>query len=127
MELAQLVVFARPPAIGTTKTRLRRAFGDRGAAALYEAFVTDTLDLHGFFPEQIPEMIEAFIQNALDLGLSGVKIIHGKGRSRLKYEVHKALRAHPSVTDFHDAPAHSGGWGATIVSLEGHIMNEKQR
>ena len=45
MELAQLVVFARPPAIGTTKTRLRRAFGDRGAAALYEAFVTDTLDL----------------------------------------------------------------------------------
>ncbi|KPK50903.1 MAG: hypothetical protein AMJ63_13545 [Myxococcales bacterium SG8_38_1] len=45
MELAQLVVFARPPAIGTTKTRLRRAFGERGAAALYEAFVTDTLDL----------------------------------------------------------------------------------
>lgn len=79
--------------------------------------VKDTLDLHGFFPEQIPEMIEDFIRNALDLGFKEVKIIHGKGRSRLKYEVHKVLKNHPAVTDFHDAPIHSGGWGATHIRI----------
>ena len=87
--------------------------------------VTDTLDLHGFFPEQVPEMIEDFIRNALDLGLTEVKIIHGKGRSRLKFEVHKALKSHPAVTDFSDAPAHSGGWGATILELNQKSENEK--
>ncbi len=45
MELAQLAVFARPPATGAVKTRLESAFGQRGAAALYEAFVADTLAL----------------------------------------------------------------------------------
>ena len=45
MELAQLAVFVRPPAIGTVKTRLQSALGDRGAAALYAAFVEDTLEL----------------------------------------------------------------------------------
>lgn len=79
--------------------------------------VTNTLDLHGFFPEQIPEMIEEFIRNALELGLTEVKIIHGKGRSRLKYEVHKALQGHPSISDFRDAPPSTGGWGATVVDL----------
>jgi rSAM/selenodomain-associated transferase 1 len=45
MELAQLAVFVRPPAIGAVKSRLQAALGDRGAAALYAAFVEDTLDL----------------------------------------------------------------------------------
>lgn len=45
MELAQLAVFARPPATGAVKTRLRRALGEQGAAALYQAFVEDTLEL----------------------------------------------------------------------------------
>jgi len=45
MELAQLVVFARPPTAGTVKTRLAGLFGETGAAALYEAFVEDTLSL----------------------------------------------------------------------------------
>lgn len=45
MELAQLVIFARPPAIGAVKTRLGRALGEEGAAALYRAFVDDTLEL----------------------------------------------------------------------------------
>ena len=79
--------------------------------------VTDTLDLHGFFPEQIREMIEAFIENAQHLELSRLKIIHGKGKSRLKFEVIQALQANPHVVAFTDAPPDSGGWGATLVQL----------
>jgi DNA mismatch repair protein MutS2 len=79
--------------------------------------VTDTLDLHGFFPQQIPEMIEAFINNAIDLGLHRLKIIHGKGKSRLKFEVYQVLKKNPHISHFHDAHPENGGWGSTIVEL----------
>jgi len=45
MELAQLAVFVRPPTVGQVKTRLAALVGERGAAALYRAFVDDALRL----------------------------------------------------------------------------------
>jgi len=45
MDLAQLAVFVRPPAEGLVKTRLAEELGNAGAAALYRAFVDDTLTL----------------------------------------------------------------------------------
>lgn len=80
--------------------------------------VTDVLDLHGFFPEQVPEMVEEFIKNALELKLYQLRIIHGKGRSKLKWTVHQVLKGHPDVARFGDAPPEIGGWGATIVELK---------
>jgi DNA-nicking Smr family endonuclease len=79
--------------------------------------VTDVLDLHGFFPEQIPEVLGEFIRNAAGLRLKTLRIIHGKGRSRLKYEVLRFLRDCPDVELAYDAPPESGGWGATVVEL----------
>lgn len=80
--------------------------------------ITDVLDLHGFFPEQVPEMVDEFIRNALELNLCNLKIIHGKGKSRLKWEVREALKAHANVAWFGDAPPESGGWGATLIELK---------
>ncbi|MBN1352865.1 Smr/MutS family protein [candidate division KSB1 bacterium] len=80
--------------------------------------VTDELDLHGFFPEQVPEMLDEFIKNALELRLYRLRIIHGKGKSKLKWLVHKTLENDPRVASFGDAPPESGGWGATIVYLK---------
>lgn len=79
--------------------------------------VTDVLDLHGFFPEQVPEMVRAFVENAVELRLSRLRIIHGKGKSKLKYLVRRELERLPEVMDFFDAPPEFGGWGATIVLL----------
>jgi DNA-nicking Smr family endonuclease len=79
--------------------------------------VTDVLDLHGFFPEQIPEVLGEFIRNAVELRLNMLRIIHGKGRSRLKFEVIRFLGDCPEVARFYDAPPESGGWGATVVEL----------
>lgn len=81
-------------------------------------FVTDVLDLHGFFPEQLPEMLEDFIQNAISLNLSVLRIIHGKGKSKLKWTVRKFLEEHPRVLQFRDAPPELGGWGATVVEVK---------
>ena len=88
-------------------------------ASLPEYFVvTDELDLHGFFPEQIPDIVQAFIENAVELRLTRLRIIHGKGKSKLKYLVRKELETIPAVADFFDAPPELGGWGATIVLLD---------
>ena len=80
--------------------------------------VTDVLDLHGFFPEQVPEMVEELIKNALQLNLYSLRIIHGKGKSKLKWTVHQVLKDHPNVARFGDAPPELGGWGSTIVELK---------
>ena len=79
--------------------------------------VTDVLDLHGFFPEQVPEMIDEFIKNAINLKLYHLRIVHGKGKSKLKWIVHNELKQNKFVRQFGDAPVERGGWGATIVEL----------
>jgi DNA-nicking Smr family endonuclease len=80
--------------------------------------VTDVLDLHGFFPEQVPEMVEEFIKNALELKLYRLRIIHGKGKSKLKWTVHQVLKENAHVIWYGDAPPEIGGWGATIVDIK---------
>jgi DNA-nicking Smr family endonuclease len=80
--------------------------------------VTDVLDLHGFFPEQVPEILDEFIRNAVSLGLHRLRIIHGKGKSRLKHAVLHELKQRPEVASYGDAPSEFGGWGATVVFLK---------
>jgi DNA-nicking Smr family endonuclease len=87
-------------------------------SAIRAYVVTDTLDLHGFFPQQVPQMIGDFIDNARRLKLQKLRVVHGKGKSRLKWEVHQALKANPQVESFADAPPERGGWGATVVVLK---------
>ncbi len=77
--------------------------------------VTDFLDLHGFFPEQVREVVDEFLKNARDIGLDEVRIAHGKGRSVLKREVWKVLEGHPLVRQYREAPPERGGWGATLA------------
>lgn len=80
--------------------------------------ITDVLDLHGTPLSIIPQMIDDFINNAVELGLERVQIIHGKGKSRLKYITYQQLTRHPAVVSIHDALPDSGGWGRSIVWLK---------
>lgn len=85
-----LVVMARYPQVGTTKTRLARTIGDEEAVRLYQAFLTDlaykfarkAVDLHwAYTPTEVdylsymaslaPSLIKymhAFPQQGIDLG-----------------------------------------------------------
>ncbi|GHV59980.1 endonuclease MutS2 [Campylobacterota bacterium] len=75
------------------------------------------LDLHGLYAEEALEKLDIFLSDALISGFDEVIIVHGVGSGRLAYAVKNALRAHPKVIAFADAPAHMGGMGATIVKL----------
>jgi dsDNA-specific endonuclease/ATPase MutS2 len=80
--------------------------------------VTNELDLHGFFPEQIPEILDDFITNAILLKIEYLRIVHGKGKSKLKWAVREVLKSDARVIDFKDAPPELGGWGATVVEIQ---------
>ncbi len=80
--------------------------------------VKDVLDLHGTNPVIIPEMLGDFLQNAFELGYTRVRIIHGKGKSKLKFMTYQVLDKNPLVIKYYDAPPDIGGWGATIVELK---------
>ncbi|MCI0513190.1 Smr/MutS family protein [candidate division KSB1 bacterium] len=79
--------------------------------------VTDVLDLHGFFPEQVPEMLADFIEQAYEIKKYELRIIHGKGKSKLKWIVRRVLESDERVIYLGDAPSDAGGWGATQVVL----------
>ncbi len=82
-----------------------------------EVQITNELDLHGFYPEQLPEVMDEFLSYAVELGIEEVRIAHGKGRSVMKRGVRKILKVDRRVLDFRDAPPGRGGWGATIARL----------
>jgi dsDNA-specific endonuclease/ATPase MutS2 len=80
--------------------------------------ISDVLDLHTFRPQDLPNLIEDYIDECVRLGFHSVRIVHGKGTGTQKRRVQSALRRNPHVQSFADAPAEAGGWGATIVDLK---------
>ena len=79
--------------------------------------ITGTLDLHVFAPGDVKEAVEAYLEEAHKLGLTALRIIHGRGIGVQREIVRAVLAGTEFVEAFGDAPAEAGGWGATIVTL----------
>ena len=79
--------------------------------------VTDILDLHTVPPRDAKAVVEAYLDEAHALGLKALRIIHGRGIGVQREMVRAVLARTPFVSDYRDAPADAGGWGATIVTL----------
>ena len=79
--------------------------------------VEDALDLHPFPPRDIPSVVEAYLEAALEAGFPEVRLIHGRGIGVQRERVRSLLARHDQVEEFFDAPGARGGWGATVVRL----------
>jgi DNA-nicking Smr family endonuclease len=77
----------------------------------------DSIDLHPFPPKDIPSVVEEYLEQCIQAGLSEVRIIHGRGVGVQRNIVRALLEKHPGVDSFQDAPPEAGGWGATRVVL----------
>lgn len=90
------------------------AFDDREPVAIP---ITGVLDLHSFQARDVKDAVEAYLEEAHRLGLTAVRIIHGRGIGVQREMVRSILARTPYVSSFSDAPAEAGGWGATVVTL----------
>lgn len=79
--------------------------------------ISDIFDLHTIAPRDARAAIEAYLEEAHRLGLTALRIIHGRGVGVQREMVRSILSRTPYVLHFADAPAEAGGWGATIVTL----------
>jgi dsDNA-specific endonuclease/ATPase MutS2 len=80
--------------------------------------ITDELDLHTFRPADIPDLLDDYLEACVRLGVSPVRIIHGKGSGTQRKRVQAILDRHPLVVRWRSAPAEAGGWGATLAELK---------
>ena len=79
--------------------------------------VDGVLDLHAFRPQDIKELVPAYLEECRRRDILAVRIIHGKGTGTLRATVHAILDRLPYVTGYRLAGEDGGGWGATLVTL----------
>ena len=75
------------------------------------------LDVRGERLSDALDIVTHFVDDAIMLGVSPVRIVHGKGTGVLREEIQKYLRTLPGVTA-RDEDIRQGGTGVTIVSFE---------
>jgi DNA-nicking Smr family endonuclease len=79
--------------------------------------IDGVLDLHTFRPQDVKEVVLAYLDACRERGIREVRIVHGKGIGQLRQTVHAILRKHPNVISFSLAGEAYGGAGATFVHL----------
>ena len=79
--------------------------------------ITDVFDLHTIAARDVKAAVEAYLEEAHRLGLTALRIIHGRGIGVQREMVRSILSRTPFVIHFQDAPGEAGGWGATVVTL----------
>ncbi len=79
--------------------------------------IRDSIDLHYFRAAEITEVVEAYLEAAIEAGFCEVRLIHGRGKGVQRGRVQHLLARSPHVERFADAPGDEGGWGATIAWL----------
>ena len=76
------------------------------------------LDVRGERLNDAMEKVMRYVDDAIMLGISSVRIIHGKGTGVLRDELQKFLRTVPGVAGVRDEHIQFGGTGVTIVTFD---------
>ncbi len=75
------------------------------------------IDVRGERLESALNIVTRFIDDAKMIGISQVKILHGKGTGVLREELRKYLKTVAGVIAVHDEALEMGGAGITVVEL----------
>ena len=82
-----------------------------------EPRVSEEIDLRGERVDDALEKLDRRLDAALAQGLSGLRIVHGKGTGALRRAVWRHLASNGAVSAYELAPRERGGDGATEVVL----------
>ncbi|MEQ1586354.1 MAG: Smr/MutS family protein [Cyclobacteriaceae bacterium] len=97
--------FVRAKSLGLDVTRKQSTF-------------VNTLDIRGKRVEEVNSLLDQFIDDAMLLGQSELKILHGKGEGVLRKVVRERLKKIKGVASIADEHVDRGGDGITVVVLK---------
>lgn len=75
------------------------------------------LDVRGMRGEEAVTAVTYFIDDAILLGMSRVRILHGTGTGALRQMIRQYLKTVPNVTAFKDEHVQFGGAGITVIDI----------
>ena len=75
------------------------------------------LDVRGLRADEVLNQVQYFIDDAILVGASQVRILHGKGNGILRQLIRQYLGSVPNVTNYRDEHVQFGGAGITVVEL----------
>ncbi|MCD8292813.1 MAG: Smr/MutS family protein, partial [Prevotellaceae bacterium] len=104
----------------STVSRQKSAVGSRTQEDLYQKrlqFKQD-IDVRGMRGDEALQAITYFMDDALLVGASRVRILHGTGTGILRTLIRQYLATVPGVRHFADEHVQFGGAGITVVDLE---------
>lgn len=76
------------------------------------------IDVRGMRGDEAIQAVTYFIDDAILIGVSRVRILHGTGTGILRTLIRQYLQNVAGVKDFHDEHVQFGGAGITVVDLE---------
>ena len=76
------------------------------------------IDVRGMRGDEALNAITYFIDDAILLGVSRIRILHGKGNGILRQIIRQYLGTVPNVTHFTDEHVQFGGAGITVVDID---------
>jgi DNA mismatch repair protein MutS2 len=75
------------------------------------------IDVRGQRTEEAIQIIQSFIDDAIMLDFSELRILHGKGNGILKEMIRNYLKSEPAVKSCRDEHVQFGGAGITVVEI----------
>lgn len=76
------------------------------------------IDVRGMRGDEALQAVTYFIDDAVQVGVDKVRILHGTGTGILRQLIRDYLRTTPGVRSYHDEHIQFGGAGITVVELE---------
>jgi DNA mismatch repair protein MutS2 len=100
------------------KVKLATPLKKTGISGLETAtHISPEISLRGMTVDDALYQLEKYLDQAILAGLTGFRVIHGKGTGALRQAVQKYLRDNPVVKHVSFAEQNEGGLGATVVEL----------
>lgn len=78
---------------------------------------TQDIDIRGMRGDEAVLAVQRFVDDAILMGVSRVRILHGKGNGTLRQIVRTYLSSEPAVVHYADEHVQFGGAGITVVDL----------
>lgn len=120
-ELKSTIKISRLEKISNTKLKeIKKNTTGRSRGINLNQKVSDfnmTLDVRGKRAEEVMGLVDKFIDDALLVGASEVKILHGKGSGVLKDIIRNHLRGSSYISSVQDEHVERGGAGITVIEL----------